>query len=157
MNSPQLYVVRLTGTQLKGESTCCSGEQLRELLHQLKSWVNDCVWHVSDVKTNNSVESLVSGELQKQRLSTDFLNELCSQVDQFLSGIFLAVPAKIDMPHLNPGLVTEDEPTVDLGDAILEIRAFDTSYFELYTADNKLAEWLKNFYQAEIECICPSP
>ena len=151
MNRDPIYVARLTGTHIKNELICCTGEQLREVLRQISSWVEGCVWHISDVKTNNSVESLASSELEKQRLSTESLNELCSKVDQFLSGIFLAVPAKIDKPQLNTGFLTEDEPTSDLGDAILEIRAFDTSYFELYTADYELSKELQHIYHAEVE------
>ncbi len=150
MNNHQLNVIRITGKQVEGESICCSGVQLRELLDQISSWVNDCVWYLSDVKVNNSVEICIAGELQKQRLSNEALSKLCSQVDQFLSGIFLAVPAKIVNPRLNSGILTEDEPSSDLGDVILEIRAFDTSYFELYTTECKLADYIIKTYQADL-------
>lgn len=150
MSSHQLDIIRITGKQIKGESICCTGAQLRELLDQISSWVNDCAWYLSDVKINNSAKICIAGELQKQRLSSEALSNLCSQVDQFLSGIFLAVPTKIVKPRLNSGILTEDEPSSDLGDAILEIRAFDTSYFELYTADDKLANYVVKLYQADL-------
>jgi hypothetical protein len=63
------------------------------------------------------------------------LIQIASQIDQLFSGIFIAIPENIFDPDLNGEFDTEDDPTEDLGDAVIEIRAFDTSYFEVYYSD----------------------
>jgi hypothetical protein len=132
------------------DALACTGKQFSDLLRQLDPWIRDCVWYVADIKTNNYVPLTATGDLAEQRLSLADLYDICAQVDQFLSGIFLAVPTDCDEPRLNLGIMTEDDLTSDIGDAILEIRAFDTSYFEIYTGILALADKLHCVYGAEV-------
>lgn len=48
---------------------------------------------------------------------------------------------------------TEDEPfrSLDLNGVLIEIRAFDTSYFEIYSENKILMERLAELYNAKIE------
>lgn len=151
MNKPNLYLLRVAGEFIDQESSSCTGKQLKELINQVQPWVRGCVWHILDIKTNNAVDVPASDDGQEVKISTDVLSDFCSRVDQFLSGILLAVPSDLSRPHLNLDAITEDEPSTDIGDALLEIRAFDTSYFEIYTPIPELAEKLHCLFGIEIE------
>lgn len=51
-------------------------------------------------------------------------------MEQFESGVFVGVPSLVSSPSFRAGgLWTEDYDEADLGDAALELRAFDTSYW----------------------------
>lgn len=70
--------------------------------------------------------------------------EAAQRVDQFESGVFAGVPSVIAQPVFRAGgLWTEDEEAADLGDAAVEVRAFDTSYWSIATADPDLAQILR--------------
>jgi hypothetical protein len=81
-------------------------------------------------------------------LSTHELQRLCEQSDQFLSGIFLALPQGSPVPEEYHGMITEDEPTTDIGGAVAELRAMDTSYFELYFSNPEI----RNVLQMKYSC-----
>lgn len=126
---------------------------MRELLVHVEPWVQLCDWYLLDIKTNNCVEFPGSSDQLPKRISREILDSLCARTDQFLSGIFLAVPFDVSQPKLHLDTKTEDEPSSDLGDALLEIRAFDTSYFEIYSALPALAERLHQLFGVEVEQI----
>lgn len=149
MGHPSLYILRISGKLIDGESVSCTGKQLKELLVHVEPWVGNCEWYIVDTKTNNSVDLLTYDA--PQTLSGEALRDACARVDQFMAGIFLAVPRGLSQPKLQLDAVTEDEPTSDLGDAVLEIRAFDTSYFEIYTPLPELAERLHRLFKVEVE------
>lgn len=151
MGNPILYILRINGKLIDGESVSCTGKQMRELLVQVEPWVGSCEWHILDIKTNNSTDLLAYDAQNQQPLSGEALKDTCLRVDQFMSGIFLAVPHGLSQPKLQLDAVTEDEPSSDIGDALLEIRAFDTSYFEIYTPLPELAERLHHRFGVEVE------
>lgn len=151
MGNPSLYTLRINGKLIDGESVSCTGKQLRELLVQVEPWIGSCEWYILDIKTNNSIELLTYDAKNQRTLAGEALRDACARVDQFMSGIFLAVPRNLSQPKLTLDAVTEDEPSSDIGDALLEIRAFDTSYFEIYTPLPELAERLQHLFKVEVE------
>lgn len=151
MDNSSLCLLRINGQLIDRESTSCTGKQLKELLVHVEPWVCLCDWYLLDVRINNYVEFLGSSGQHLQRISRKILDSICAQVDQFLSGVFLAVPSSVSQPKLHLDTKTEDEPSLDLGDALLEIRAFDTSYFEIYTPLPALAERLHQLFGVEVE------
>ena len=150
MSNQNLYILRIDGGLIDRGSTSCTGKQMGELLAHIDPWVRNCDWYILDIKTNNSVDVVPSCG-QAQRLSRKALGDVCARVDQFLSGIFLAVPSDLSQPRLHLEAETEDEPSSDIGDALVELRAFDTSYFEIYTPSLGLAENLQNLFGVAFE------
>jgi hypothetical protein len=71
------------------------------------------------------------------------------QVDQFLRGVFLAVRPEKKEPHFRELIDTEDPVDVDLGDAVVEIRAFDTTFFEVLTKDESVLSAITNAFGAK--------
>jgi len=60
-------------------------------------------------------------------------------VDQFESGVFMGVrPSRTPPQFRDGGVWTEDEEMADLGDAIVEVRAFDTTYVSVASTDHAI-------------------
>jgi hypothetical protein len=144
--------LQLIGKQINGNIISCTGSQLVTILRQLSIRLENCNWYMADISVNTVLPNLdfqrVNGVLKVGK--TEDLVHFAEQVDQFLSGIFLAVPISIIEPIWNRSFDTEDEPTNNLGDVLIEIRAFDTTYFEIYSSESNLLEMLVDHFPAVI-------
>ena len=74
----------------------------------------------------------------------DFI-KIIREVDQFLSGVFIAYKKREDNCELN--YETEDVQFRDFGNAFIEIRAYDTTCFEIYTSSILVSNLLENKYK----------
>jgi hypothetical protein len=119
--------------------TSCLGDQLVRLLHAVRAARPDIKWYVADVQTvgpspvaRRQPEPVLIG-------ATESLIQVAQRVEQFESGVFAGVSSTIEQPAFRcGGLWTDDEAYADLGDAIIEIRAFDMSYWSIATSDADL-------------------
>ena len=78
-----------------------------------------------------------SFQLRKIGDSHSLIN-ICENIDQFLSGVFIAVKEKnqnFKCQDLYIGTEDEQFRSLNFDGILIEIRAFDTSYFELYSDD----------------------
>ncbi|MFO0591156.1 MAG: hypothetical protein U0441_26660 [Polyangiaceae bacterium] len=75
-----------------------------------------------------------------------------AEVEQFESGVFVGVPGELNDPAFRSGgLWTEDEDAADLGDAVVEVRAFDWTYWSVATNNaDILSSVLRRFPGASI-------
>jgi hypothetical protein len=112
----------------------CTGSQLILIINSFGKRLYDCHWYAADISVNGFLpESLIESKKNLVKIGrTQELIQIASQINQLFSGIFIAIPEHIIDPDLNGEFDTENDPTEDLGDAAIEIRAFDTSYFEVY-------------------------
>jgi hypothetical protein len=140
--------LRLPGRSINGQSVSCTGLQLVEILMILKVRLTDHRWLIADVSTNDGKipAEIIFGQLSIIS-STEELIEISSNIDQYLSGIFLSIPMRINNPRMRILLDTEDDPTLDLEDSILEIRAFDTTYFEVYSSELDILRVISNHFK----------
>lgn len=128
------YCIRLTGENLTKNQVSCTGKQLCMILDILSKNGKEATWYATDVKMISSRKDWILFEDVIPAIvgsSSDFL-KICEQVDQFTSGIFLAVYNNNLKPWVKT-YETEDEMFTDNECADIEIRAFDTSYFEIYS------------------------
>jgi hypothetical protein len=82
------------------------------------------------------------------------LINLCENINQFLSGVFIAVKEKNKNSKCSDLRVgTEDEQfrPLHLDGILIEIRAFDTSYFEVYSDNFDLTGKLSKIYKIKID------
>ena len=63
--------------------------------------------------------------------STLSLVEEASGIVQFERGVFIACMSTTSQPNLRQSVATDDDVDVEQGDSLLEIRAFDCSFFEV--------------------------
>lgn len=139
MNRPQHVV------QISHKSFNCLGEQLLQILNLVQPFVNLCTWYGVDVEINGDFPFKwdLQGWIPKRIGNIDNLMSLAKKTDQFLCGVFFAVPNDLGAIW-NREFSTEDPPFRDMEEAILEIRAFDTSYFEVYSNDINVMKLLSN-------------
>ena len=127
----------------------CLGEQLVVLLRVIQKRHPDLKWYAADVETigpspvpGRAPTPILIGEVNTLILAAH-------RVDQFESGVFVGVPSAIEQPIFREGgLWTEDEDDADLGDATIEVRAFDTTYWSIATADPNLAASIRERLEA---------
>lgn len=144
MPEKKLYLLRLTGQMLDKQPFSCTGKQLTVLLHAISTWVRASKWYIFDVSTNSRIpEFLKTKEEFQEAVTLEELTSASMRVEQFLSGVFIAVPVNAGHPDWRPNFLTEDDPPNHIGNAIVEIRAFDTSYFEVYSESFGLMSHLK--------------
>jgi hypothetical protein len=110
-----------------------------------------CIWYGADIEISGKLPFKLGldGWIPKKIGDISNLIKLSQNVDQFLSGVFFALPKDIGKLW-NREFSTEDEPFRDIEDAILEIRAFDTTYFEIYSSNLEIIESLARYFSLEI-------
>lgn len=140
MNQPVFLV------KVEGESISCLGSQLLDILATIMPYVEKLPWYAADVEVNGSRPFNVGmqGFTSHKVGDVNDVVDLCKKVDQFKSGVFYQIaggnkPAKEE-------LSTEDEEFRIIPNAVLEIRAFDTTYFEVYTSNELVVNALRSRY-----------
>jgi len=146
MNTPNFLV------RIKGKKISCLGSQFLEILETINIKKELFVWYGSDVEVNGDhpFKFGLQGSIPKKVGTTENMITLAENTDQFLSGVFFALPMDQEK-ILDREFFTEDDPFRDIGDAVLEIRAFDTSYFEVYSNDFEIIKKLANHFCSKIE------
>lgn len=139
------------------DDVVCLGRQIKQIIKMTKGYTSGCLWYVSDIDAFQELPTGINrgdpalrkvGDIDELLMSVDF-------VDQFISGVFVA--SKEDVVEINRGLgfFTEDPRFRGIMGAYLEIRAFDTSYFEIYASDIHVLHHLAMGFGAEFECLDP--
>ena len=134
------YCIRLSGMDITKELISCTGAQLCTLLNILCEHEKKITWYAADV---TMIPNKKDWELYKQYRplmigdTTRFI-ELCQQVAQFTSGVFLATFEINNLKSWAKDYETEGEEFADNEFADIEIRAFDTSYFEIYSKSENI-------------------
>ncbi|MGI8687328.1 MAG: hypothetical protein ACR2M3_02015 [Thermomicrobiales bacterium] len=135
------YVVQLKGHEINGSKFSCEGEQIALVIETLGDTVQQCVWFVSDIDDQIDGPRLFPEGVKIPVLvgdhheTVDFLR----QVSQFFWAVFLAVPIGC-LPMQWGEIWAESEPFQDIGDAIVEICAFDSSSIQVYARDTAILE-----------------
>jgi hypothetical protein len=138
-------IIRLRAEAFDGRSVCCLGSQLARLVAELKGAMGEVVWYAADIDLVGPAP-IPRGRGPQLLGGSDRLIELAEKVDQLLRGVFLAVPADNAAPHFRDAIDTEDPVDVELGDARVEIRAFDTTYFEVLTTEPAIATFAEDAF-----------
>lgn len=134
----------------------CLGSQFIVIVNHFREILKPHTWYGANVK--------VLGELSKECELNSFnlkkigndkrLIKLCDCVEQFLEGVFFAIDDKYsDQTISNIEVDTEDEEyrSLDINGVLIEIRTFDTSFFELYSENEKFLEKLSKIFNVKIE------
>lgn len=139
----------------------CLGSQLITIIQSLKKILSQHIWYAANVDAFSEVPinlNLNSFFLEKIGDDYSFI-QICQKIDQFLWGVFLAIDINYSNPNINDIEVsTEDEEfrSIELGGVLIEIRAFDTSFFELYTEDERIINQLAKIFDVDIVKFDPS-
>ena len=137
-----MYLACIKGT--------CLGSQLVPILLAVQEWCGKCVWYGSDIELsspNPHFKDFIGLQLHRIGTTKDVIC-LVSEAEQFLSGVFVAFADDILGQDIE--LATEDERFREIPNALLEIRAFDTSYFEVYSHDEKIISYLASLFSTRV-------
>jgi hypothetical protein len=134
----------------------CLGKQLISIVNSIKDFLPQHVWYGADIDAvGKGARKYNLNSIQLNLIGTDFqFIEYCSEIEQFIWGEFLCIDSNFSSQNIqNVELETEDEPfrPIDCKGVLMEIRAFDTTYFEIYSQDIELMKKISKIYNIDIE------
>jgi hypothetical protein len=140
------------------DTAVCLGDQLISIIQSLKDCLPSHIWYGADVDAvgENATNPDLQG-FQLKPIGTDLqFTQYCSRINQFIWGVFVCIDSNSSFQDIQSvELKTEDEQfrSIALNGIFVEIRAFDTSYFEIYSEDEKILERISaQFNSAELTC-----
>ena len=150
------YRVLLTSKCFPRDKVVCLGNQLVSIINFIKNFLPNHTWYGADVDAvgkgakkynlNNIQLNVIGNDLQ--------FVKYCTEIEQFIWGVFLCIDSRFLSQNIQGvELETEDKPfrSINCEGVLIEIRAFDTSYFEIYLEDLRLIKQLSKTYDVVIE------
>lgn len=132
-------IIRLGPRSFQNEASGL-GTQLVQLLATIHPIRPDLSWYAADVRVIGHFPVSRREALPNFVGNTVQLIGSAQRVEQFESAVFAGVPSSIHNPTFRAGgLWTEADEAADLGDAMAELRAFDTSYWFVATVEAELS------------------
>jgi len=152
------YRILITSKCFPGHGIICLGAQLISIINSIESYVIPHLWYGADVEAvGKGARKHGLNNIQLREIGTDLqFIEYCSEIEQFMWGVFVCVDKNFSSQNIQDiELETEDKPfrSINAKGVLMEIRTFDTTYFELYSEDIQLMNKLSKIFQAEIEII----
>src|SRR5262245_57234598 len=118
------------GAEKFGAEAACLGTQLAVLLAVVGEWNRGLLWFAAaDVRAAGPISGSCRGPAPVSVGDTATLTAIVQHVRQFESGVLAGVPRSAVPRFRSGGLWTEDSDSAELGSAVVEFRAFDTSYW----------------------------
>ncbi|MBS0655382.1 MAG: hypothetical protein JSR46_06385 [Verrucomicrobia bacterium] len=138
--SEPFYVIRIEGTRVS-----CLGEQLIEILEEIRPLIENLMWYTCHNFATTKVPHPENYEefIPIRVGNSDAMIDLCRNVDQFESAVFLGLPSDYG-DSLNHEYFTKDEEFRDHVNTALEIIAFDTQYYEINSRDFNIIKKLSS-------------
>jgi hypothetical protein len=132
------------------------GAQLISIFDSIKNYLSPHIWYASDIHAVGvNLEKRNFSNIQISLIGSDFqFIQYCSGIEQFTWGVFLCVDKRFSSQNVvGVQLETEDEPfrSINASGVLMEIRAFDTTYFVIYSDDFGLISKISNIYDVEIQ------
>lgn len=140
--------LRLRGEDFSATANCL-GWQVAQVISDADRACPGLRWYAADVETSGYQFPFRRSPWPVCIGSAELCIPYILQVDQFDSGVFAGVPSHIDTARFRDGgLWAEDQEQDDLGDALVEIRAFDTAYIVVSSSSLEL---LKALNKAQVK------
>jgi hypothetical protein len=152
------YRILITSKCFPEDGVVGLGTQLISILNFVKKYLPPHIWYAGDVEAVGiNAEKQSFSDIQINLIGTDsqFI-DYCSGIEQFIWGVFLCVDKQYSSQNvIGIQLETEDQPfrPIDSNGILMEIRAFDTTYFGIYAEDLGLITKISNQYGISIEQI----
>lgn len=149
------FLIRLNKGFFLKNYAACLGSQLLQIVNFIESYIPPQTWFGADINCISNDKNLIkyNSFFLTEIGDVSLLKQFLMNVDQFSSGVFLALRKEIFAKNNLMALRTEDPEyrSLNINGVILEIRAFDTSYFEIYSDDSELIKQISNNYHVEIK------
>lgn len=125
----------------------CLGSQLVKVIESIQDKTLNCYWLVGDVEIgayqlgiDMNKKKLYREDKKVVKYELDELKELILDVNQFLWGVFVAIPKEIKIDIDNLKLWSEQPYEKQIPESLVEIRTFDAEYFLVCTDDKGIRE-----------------
>ena len=132
----------------------CLGIQFNKIIDYLKNILPPHVWYAADVNAISEISEKLNIESRYlTKVGDDItLVQICSKIEQFLSGVFLAIEKKNNENFDIIEVLTENPQfrSLPVNGVLIEIRVFDTSFFVIYSEDEGLISKLAKEFNGEI-------
>lgn len=139
------FILRLSGEHFQNEISCL-GEQLVQILTCIQLETSNFTWFAFDVfGGGNQPSEVLFPKPYSVILNTDELINRAKEIAQFHSGVFIGIKKGKDIVWDSGRLPeTEESEGLQHPEAEIEIRPFDTSYFEIYGTDINIKNKIKS-------------
>ncbi|MBN6888314.1 hypothetical protein ACUXCC_002325 [Cytobacillus horneckiae] len=150
MISKAKYTLRLYGNEHFNDELSCLGWQLAKLLEGLKTVSEDYKWYVFDLYGTSeggfNQYFLTNSNGLCEFFSIDTLIKSSKKIIQYETGVFVMFPKQAQLVmSFDEYPRTEEEEGMQIPKSIIEIRAFDFSYFEVYCNDEKFIKLILDY------------
>ncbi len=150
------YRVLVTSKCFPHDKVICLGSQLISIVNFIKDMLPKHFWYGADINAvGKDAMRFNVNDVRLNIIGTDSqFTEYCSQIDQFICGVFLCIDSNYFSQNIQEiQLETEDERfrSISCDGILLEIRTFDTTYFQLYSEDLTIMKKLSDMYHVKIE------
>lgn len=149
------FELMLSKENFSPSTLICLGSQMILLINFLETKLPAHVWYTADIDANGL--AVKKYNLQSERIKKigagASLIQICGEIDQFFSGIFLAVKNDQEYEARDIELDTEERGfrTLNLDGVLLEIRAFDTSFFCIFSENANILHQLSEQFKSSLE------
>jgi hypothetical protein len=131
-----------------GASFACLGSQMALVVRTLCALRPGMSWWYVDVQTIGP-SAFRHGETMHAAGDCETFAQNVASANQFESGVFWAAQGTFSLPRPDPG--TEDEEYASIGDAVVEIRAFDTSWIEVSSHEENVVRAIASKFGVTVE------
>ena len=147
------YFLKIKPNQISSD-LCGTKEQLSILINLIGQYNSKVKWYLADIET------IPDGWLNLPANHIPFYignsNELINKLEdkyQFIFAIFICYSESSENKVWTRSYWSEDNEVPDLQGALLEIRPFDTSYYEIYGRDYQIIKFISDKFKCEIEFL----
>jgi|GEM_PF-875160 len=157
MFNPQ-YRILLTSKCFPEDEVVGLGTQLISIVNSIKHYLVPHLWYGADIESIQKIPTKHDlNNIQLSVIGTDLqFIQYCSEIEQFIWGVFLCVDKNFSSQNIEGiELETEDKSfrSISAKGILIEIRAFDTTYFGIYTDNIELITKISEMYHIEFEKV----
>lgn len=150
------YRILLTSKCFPQDKVIGLGTQLISIVESIKNHLLPHIWYGADVDAvGKGARKYNLNNIQLSEIGSDLqFIKYSSEIDQFIWGVFVCIDSSFASQNTQCiELETEDEAfrSINTDGILIEIRAFDTTYFEIYTEDEGLITKFSKIYNVKIE------
>ena len=132
---------------------CCTGWQLAAMFSMAERHFGPVNWYVADSSPRIDTDSTSSPSFGLIGDTTSAIRAV-ENVQQFESAVFAAVESGNPSPTFRDEAYTDDDATAQLGDSLMELRAFDYTFIEAIMKDpESLAKYLQTGFVRRINIV----
>lgn len=150
------YRILITSKHFPKDGIVGLGTQLIAIINSIESCLTSHLWYGADVEAvGKGAKKYDLNNIQLRKIGSDLqFIAYCSEIEQFIWGVFLCIDKKFSSQSFyGIELETEDKPfrSINAKGILMEIRAFDTTYFAIYTESIDLITKVSQIFHIEIE------